>query len=70
MLIELLEHKETLDVKKMQISFYINQFHLWNNSMFLERIWFFFLFYSVHVSLFIFFFYLYIFILEMLGKLL
>ena len=30
--------------EKMQISFYINQFHLWNNSMFLERIWFFFFF--------------------------
>ena len=30
--------------EKMQISFYINQFHLWNNSMFLERICFFFLF--------------------------
>ena len=27
--------------EKMQISFYINQFHLWNNSMFLERICFF-----------------------------
>ena len=30
--------------EKMQISFYINQFHLWNNSMFLETIWFFFFF--------------------------
>ena len=30
--------------EKMQISFYINQFHLWNNSMFLERICFFFFF--------------------------
>ena len=28
-------------MKKMQISFYINQFHLWNNSMFLQRIFFF-----------------------------
>ena len=28
----------------MQIRFYINQFHLWNNSMFSERIWFFFFF--------------------------
>ena len=42
--------------EKMQISFYINQFNLWNNSMFLERICFFFLFYSVHVSLFVYLF--------------
>ena len=42
--------------EKMQISFYINQFHLWNNSMFLERICVFFLFYSVHVSLFVYLF--------------
>ena len=42
--------------EKMQISFYVNQFHLWNNSMFLERICFFFLFYSVHVSLFVYLF--------------
>ena len=44
-------------MKKMQISFYINQFHLWNNSMCLEKICFFFLFYSVHVSLFVYFFF-------------
>ena len=56
----------------MQISFYINQFHLWNNSMFLERICFFFSFLfctRFFICVFI-FFYLYIFILEMLGKLL
>ena len=45
MLIEFLEHKETLDVKKCKLSFFINQFHLWNNSMFLERIFFFSFFY-------------------------
>ena len=37
--------------EKMQIRVNINQFHLWNNSMFLERICF--LFYSVHVTLFV-----------------
>ena len=42
--------------EKRGISFYINQFHLWNNCMFLERIWVFFLFYSVHVSLFVYLF--------------
>ena len=41
--------------EKMQISFYINQLHLWNNSMFLEIICFF-LFYSVHFSLFVYLF--------------
>ena len=46
--------------EKMQISFYINQFHLWNNSMLLETIWFFFLFYSVHVSLFVYLFFLFV----------
>ena len=50
--------------EKMQIPFYINQFHLWNNSMFLVRICFFF-FFIIYTFL-----YLYIFILEMLGKLL
>ena len=39
--------------EKMQMSFYINQFHLWNNSTFLESIC---LFYSVHVSLFVYLF--------------
>ena len=39
--------------EKMQRSFYINQFHLWNNSMFLETICF---FYSVHVSLLVYLF--------------
>ena len=55
----------------MQISFYINQFHLWNNSMFLERINFFSFLFCTRFFICIFiFFYLYIFILEMLGKLL
>ena len=44
--------------EKMQISFYINQFHLWNNSMFLERICFFsFLFCArFFICIFIFFY--------------
>ena len=46
----------------------INQFHLWNNSMFLESQTVCFFFHSVHFSL-LGFFYLYIFILGMLGKL-
>ena len=33
-----------LDNEKLQICFYINQFHLWNNSVFSETICFFFLF--------------------------
>ena len=50
--------------KKMQINFYINQFHLWNNSMFLERICFFsFLFCTLFFICIFIFFYLYIFIL-------
>ena len=57
--------------EKMQISFYINQFHLWNNSMFLERVYFFSFLFCTRFFICIFiFFYLYIFILEMLGKLL
>ena len=45
--------------EKMQISFYINQFHLWNNSMFLERICFFsFLFCTRFFSCIFIFFYL------------
>ena len=55
--------------EKMQISFYINQFHLWNNSMFLETICFVLFCTRFFICIFI-FFYLYIFILEMLGKLL
>ena len=56
--------------EKMQTSFYINQFHLWNNSTFLETICFFLLFGTrFFIGIFI-FFYLYIFILEILGKLL
>ena len=55
--------------EKMQISFYINQFHLWNNSMFFETICFVLLCTRFFICIFI-FFYLYIFILEMLGKLL
>ena len=46
----------------------INQFHLWNNSMFLESQTVCFFFYSVHFSL-LGFFYSYIFSLGMLGKL-
>ena len=44
--------------EKMQISFYINQFHLWNNSRFLERICFFpFLFCTrFFICIFIFFY--------------
>ena len=53
--------------EKMQIGFYINQVHLWNNSMFLETICF--VLFCTRFFIFI-FFYLYIFILEMLGKLL
>ena len=53
--------------EKMQISFYINQFHLWNNSMFLETICFVLFCTRFFICTFI-FFYLYIFILEMLGK--
>ena len=57
--------------EKMQRSFYINQFHLRNNSMFLERICFFSFLFCTRFFICIFiFFYLYIFILEMLGKLL
>ena len=55
--------------EKMQISFYINQVHLWNNSMFLETICFVLFCTRFFICIFI-FFYLYIFILEMLGKLL
>ena len=55
--------------EKMQISFYINQFHLWNNSMFLETICFVLFCTRFFICIFI-FFYLYIFILEMLVKLL
>ena len=57
--------------EKMQISFYINQFHLWNNSMFLEMICFFSFLFCTRFFICIFiFFHLYIFILDMLGKLL
>ena len=42
--------------EKMQISFYINQFHLWNNARFLERICFFFLFTRFFICIFIFFY--------------
>ena len=55
--------------EKMQISFYINQVHLWNNSMFLESICFVLFCTRFFICIFI-FFYLYIFILEMLGKVL
>ena len=41
--------------EKMQIRFYINQIHLWNNSV-LRKDRVFFLFYSVHVSLFVYLF--------------
>ena len=42
----------------MQISFYINQFHLWNNFMFLERICFFSFLFCTHffICIFIFFY--------------
>ena len=70
MLIELLQHKINPRHEKMEISFYINQFHLWNNSMFLETICLFFLFCTGFFICIFIFFYLYIFILEMLGKLL
>ena len=54
--------------EKMQISFYINQYHLWNNCIFLETMFFLF---CTRFFIFIFiFFYLHIFILEMLGRLL
>ena len=58
--------------EKVQISFYINQFHLWSNSMFLERICFFSSLFCARffICIFIFFYLTYIFILEMLGKLL
>ena len=55
--------------EKKQISFYINQVHLWNNSMFLETICFVLFCTRFFICIFI-FFYLYRFILEMLGKLL
>ena len=52
--------------EKMQIIFYINQVHLWNNSMFLETICFVLFCTRFSICIYI-FFYLYIFILEMLG---
>ena len=55
--------------EKMQISFFINQFHLWNNSVFLERICFFLFCTRFFICIFI-FCYLYVFSLEMLGILL
>ena len=55
--------------EKMQITFYINQVHLWNNSIFLETICFVLFCARFFICIFI-FFYLYIIILEMLGKLL
>ena len=56
-----------LDNEKLQICFYINQFHLWNNSVFSETIcFFFFILYTFLICIFI-FFYWHIFILEMLA---
>ena len=54
--------------EKMQISFCINQFHLFNNSMFLETICF--VLFCTRFFICTFIFLMYIFILEMLGKLL